>query len=198
MRNSLIIPIAIALTGSHAVASNLVNDPSFELGGVGWDFASSAGSGGCGSIFGPDVGLTNAPHTGLSSAYKNCFMQGTGTISQTVSTTIGHQYVIDFWISSNPFVSGTVTATFAGVTLFSRSNPGEMPYAKQSTSVTATTSSAQFLLSGTLNGGTYFLDDVSITDTTPPVPEISTQVLTLLGLSTLYLTLSRRKSACRK
>ena len=101
---------------SGAMATNLISDPGFEAGGLGWVFSPSSGVTGCGE--GPEVGITNSPLpvSGSYSAYKNCRNNGTGTISQEVSTIAGHDYFVQFWVASYGSISGRVDVSFGATT----------------------------------------------------------------------------------
>ena len=186
---SVIAGVLLMGSVSAASASNLIGDPSFESGGAGWTFTASSGSG-CGAE--PDVGITGDAHSGSFSAYKNCFRNGTGSFSQTISTSPGQAYFIEFWIAANGFQSGTVNVSFDGNTGYTDSSPGFQPYVQHSFIVTAGGATASFIVSGALAGGTYFVDDVSVT----AVPEPGTVGLLVLGGLVVFAS-ARRNSDVR-
>lgn len=192
---SLALFVCAAIASPPGFAANLVVNGGFESGATGWSFNSSiGGTGGCGGA--DDVGLTGTPHTGAFSAYKNCFSAGTGTISQDIATDPGRQYRVDVWVAANGFQHGFVAVSFGGVEGIADSTPGVQAYTLRSFLVTATQSTSQLLVSGSVVGGTYFFDDFSVTDVTP-VPEPAMVWMTLAGLFGIGLRLRRGSDGVR-
>lgn len=172
--------LLISAQSSALAAANLISNPSFELGSTDWVF-SGGGAGTCPSP-------CTAPHTGDAAAYKNLFDGGMGTISQTVATTPGTTYTIELWLADNTFESGTVTASFGSVLgVVATAADTSTTYRQYTFTATALGPATDFVFAGTVAGGTFFLDDVSVS----PVPEPSQLALWLAGLVALGMRVSR-------
>jgi len=173
-------PVAIWLnsnspsTNSVSSSTNLVANPGFELGTNGWTFTG-------------DAGVTTSPHTGSLDAYVNI---ASGSVAQAITTTSGSVYVVSFWLSANGFSSSaTITASFGSTTGFAKSyGSGAFGYQQQTFTAQATGTNTLFIFSGVMNGGTFFLDDVSVILTNsgqmPPFTPIITPVSELVGSGT--------------
>jgi len=110
------------------------------------------------------------------------------SISQTVATTPGQSYVIDFWLFNGTVVSATPSSEFkaslGGNLLLDQVNPPVLLYPSPSYPAyteytfveTATTPSTTLQFSAYETTGYFLLDDVSMS----AVPEPSS--LTLLGI----------------
>jgi hypothetical protein len=155
---------------------NLVMNPGFESGTNGWTFIGNSGW----HILSPG----NPAHSGNAEAYVNI---ASGSVSQTIATTPGGLYLVKFWLSANGFSSfANITASFAGVTGFSRSyGPGAFGYVEHTFVVKATQSLSTFVFAGVMSGGTFFIDDVSI-ELIDPFPTIITETLPEARSGKLY------------
>ena len=143
-----------AFTCPNAYSGNLVIEPGFERGGTNWTFVDNAG---------PDNWDT--PHMGAWSAYVNAPTHGvSGSVSQTVPTEPLHAYQVTFWIASNCWAAGDLSVSFAGVTKKWHNLPPCMQYKKYSFTATANDTSSLFMFSGSNLDGTYFIDDITISD----------------------------------
>jgi hypothetical protein len=146
------------INGTLTVAAqpvNLVTNSGFEQMKLEWTFTG-------------DSGVTPAPHTGNYAAFVNIAI---GSVSQAIATVPGDIYAVSFWLSANGYsASGAIiTASFGGVTGFSNTYPaGAFSYQQESFTVVAATTNSPFTFSGVMNGGTFFLDDVSVTDLGTP------------------------------
>ena len=109
IRSTAIIIMALA---SGIAQANLVNNSGFESGATGWAFSDGlpADDRDVGTCISP----CTIPHTGSWAGFKNLFDGGSGTISQSISTTIGTDYMVALWLADNTFETGTVTASFWG------------------------------------------------------------------------------------
>ncbi|HEV2446336.1 MAG TPA: hypothetical protein VGS58_10455 [Candidatus Sulfopaludibacter sp.] len=190
MRSSILAILAFSLfSATSAIASNLVVNPGFESSLTGWTVAG----GGVGVLDSSSVLV----HTGNFAAYKNLFNGGDGTFTQTIPTIAGHTYLVDFWIADNRFQAGTLAVSFAGTLGYSITDPsGQMPYTENNFSVVAPAASSDLAIGGTVTGGTYFLDDFSVTDVTPSsgVPEPAPPGLAGGGLMVLFAMRRRVRS----
>ncbi|MFI5454693.1 MAG: PEP-CTERM sorting domain-containing protein, partial [Isosphaerales bacterium] len=129
------------------------------------------------------------PHSGTYVAVMGAFDVGFfDSISQTVATTPGQPYVIDFWLFNGTVVSATPSSEFkaswGGNVLLDQANPPVLLYPSPSYPAyteytfveTPTTASTTLQFSAYETTGYFLLDDVSVS----AVPEPST--LTLLGI----------------
>jgi hypothetical protein len=184
--NPILICLCVLIAGWLLPAyanANLINNASFEAGASGWVF-SGGGAGTC-----PQP--CTVPHSGENAAYKNLFDGGMGTISQTVATIPGTSYLVELWLADNSVESGTVTAAFGSVLGVSASDADtSTTYKLYSFTAMATDSLTDFVFGGVVTGGTFFLDDVSVT----VVPEPSTYALFLTGLAMLLGLVCRRRT----
>ena len=163
--------IIMMILGSGIAQANLVTNPGFESSVTGWTFSDGNGS----DL--RDVGTCESPcviaNTGTWAGFKNLFDGGAGTISQSIATTIGTNYLIELFLADNSFETGTVTASFGstlGVSVTGADT--STTYSGYSFTHTATSTLTDFIFGGTVTSGTFFIDDVSI-DVSPsavPVP----------------------------
>jgi len=122
-----------------------------------------------------------------------------GSISQTLTTSIGHRYIVTFDLAGNPdggpaiksldvSVNGTGNATYNfDTTGFSRSNMG---WASQSYSFIATSTSSTLAFAG-LNQDAYgaALDNVAVSQ----VPEAATWAMLIAGFGLVGAAARRRR-----
>lgn len=133
---------------------NYVRDPGFELGGGGWVFAGNAG---------PDS--HDLPHSGGWAAYVNAPIHGvSGSVSQSIDTLTGHSYLVSFWLASNCCAAGHVSVKFGDTEMAWDDLPQRMPFTRYEFPVMGAGASQEFVFSGQDLDGTYFIDDVAITD----------------------------------
>ncbi|MGD0816208.1 MAG: leucine-rich repeat protein [Verrucomicrobiota bacterium] len=81
----------------------------------------------------------------------------------------GQSYLIDFWIANNGFSSpdSSVSVSFGDTVGFTQTagNAPVWTYSEGSFTAIANSTTTVFAFSGNLDGGTFFLDDVSVYDT---------------------------------
>ena len=158
IRSATIILIVLF---SGIAQANLVTNPGFESGATGWVFSDGNASDG------RDVGTCESPcviaNTGTWAGFKNLFDGGAGTISQSITTTIGTNYLIELWLADNSFENGTITASFGGITGVSITGADTTTtYSMFSFNHMATSTLTDFVFGGTVTSGTFFIDDVNI------------------------------------
>jgi len=191
--------VAAGLFGISGVASaNLVVNGGFETGsfsswgtsgltcsGVGANF--SAASGGCVGYDG-DPG----PHGGTKAAYLGTAAGG-GVISQSIATTAGETYLVDFFLAigsaGGSATPNSLSFNFGSATLLSLTNASAQAFAHYSYLYTATAGSAALTITHGNAPSFFILDDVAVNK----VPEPAT--LLLMGLSIAGLGLARRRKA---
>lgn len=186
----------MACLPATASAANVVVNPGFETGNLsGW--ATSA------PLFG--IGVDNDPNDVQSGTYGAYFGSDpnhpttASILSQQLTTTIGQQYTLTFWLSEYQAdgLGGYFKARIGGSTLVSLADVLEQGFTLYTANFTAfsTTTSLEFQA---LNlPGFYGLDDISVTPTAPaPVPTPSGLTNLLAGLLAFGLLLWRRQSPC--
>ena len=158
-------------------ATNLVQNPSFEVGDAGWSFTGSAGV---------DTHDSWAARTGSLEAYVNSFSPAEGTISQNIATELNQRYLVEVWIAQNGSASGHVTVTFGGVGVsdFNVGNPN-LPVAPQymmvSATVTAISTLTPLVFAAAGVNQTIFFEDASVA----AVPELGSGAMLLIGLAAI-------------
>jgi hypothetical protein len=172
-RNATVGAAALSLvTGFAAPArANLVTDPGFESCPT---VPSSPPPGWTASSLTVDCGGT--PHSGNWAAG---FILNGGTLSQTIPTTVGDTYEFSFWLEPS-FSASSFTASFGGNQVLALTSSGSKPYAFEDFTLTATAAATTIEFDRTgIPGGTWSLDDVSVTLANVPEPAS----LTLLAMS---------------
>ena len=183
----------LAVAGTQAHAANIVLNGGFETGDLtDWSVNTS-------SVYPWEVdtsgqGFGNVPFDGTYFASMGCVGSQciTGvpsrqaSLSQSLSTTVGDTYTLNFWFGSaygNPM---EVQALFGGAVVEDLVSIGVTPYTEYTVSglvATSTTTQLEFL--GRQDLGFNELDDVSVTDNGPTAPEPAFWLLGLGGMLTL-------------
>src|SRR5665213_95096 len=133
--NSKTLFSIVALAGMAITvhAQNLVQNPGFETG----DFPPWVLSG--------DTSFTSVssanPHTGIYTAQLGP-SSSDGFLDQTIPTTIGQNYTVDFWLSNGFSGTNDFSASFGGVTVLSLTNASAFGYTEYTMNVAATSSSS--------------------------------------------------------
>ena len=174
-----------------ASAQNLVTNPGFETGSLmGYTFSGS-------------VVLALGPHTGT---YAAGFTGQTppSLLSQNIATVAGDTYNVSFFLWNRANISSAAAtnefqASFAGFQGVDLINAAAFDYKQFSFTATASgpTSTLQFAVP---KSGSFWLDDLSVTDAGPAaVPEaasvVSLGVLLALGLGGAAVRARRRNAA---
>jgi hypothetical protein len=176
----LAVTAAAALSVAYPAKANLISNLGFETGDfTGWSVSGPASvEGTVGSI---------APHSGNFQAQLGSF----GSIGQTLATTPGQFYTIDFWVAS-PGIS-SVFVVWGGFNVFGHIFAGPTGYTELKVPrLTASSTSTSFLITQETVPGISFLDDVSVN---PTVPDGGSTV-SLLGCALLGLAGLWRKLPC--
>lgn len=185
-RVSNLLGLGLAVLIPVSASANLIQNPGFESGRLNWTFTYS------GNVHGVDA--LDPAHSGASEAYLNAF-PGHGTISQTVTTSIGHSYLVEFWIAGNGG-NGVIESTFGPTLGYHENNPPYgFTYGNISYTAVATDLTTDFAINGQLITATYFFDDISVTDITgTPVPEPGSGALGVAGVLMLIASVNRSRS----
>jgi hypothetical protein len=173
----LALTAVAALSVAYPAKANLITNPGFETGDfTGWFAPTSSVVGAFGGV---------SPHTGNFQAVNF----GGGTLSQTLATTAGQSYTVDFWAATNG--GGQFQVLWGGSTVFSHLFAGPTGYTEFTFNVTASSASTPIQFQDLF--GFLFLDDISVTPA--GVPDGGSTV-SLLGCALLGLAALRRKLSC--
>jgi len=181
-------------------ASNLVANCGFESGDfTGWTLSGNDVPGQEGNLYGVESGidpvLNIGPNSGSNQVFIGDLVENSLTLSQTMFTNVGEQYVVSFFLAQGqgnaPGDEDNVfNATFGGTTVENLVNVGEQGYTFYTGLVTATGPTSVLNLTGGNEVGFFLLDDVSVT----PMPEPSGLALTMLGFGLIgYFSLRKSR-----
>jgi hypothetical protein len=188
----LFVLTAVAtLSVAYPAKANLITNPGFETG----DFTGWTNTNGLGVVHGTTFGIS--PHSGN---FQAIFQAGADGLSQSVATTSGASYTIDFFLALGGLsTQNSFSVSWGGVTLLSLTNQSQFGYTEYTFNVTgspgSTTLLFQFNSIQPSRFGIWFLDDVSVNPTGVGVPDGGTTV-SLLGCALLGLAGLRRKLRC--
>jgi hypothetical protein len=176
-----------ACVGAPAfAATNLITNPTFAGinipqggSGGGWTFIGGAGA---------------YPGSGAEGGYINNIGNPAGTIEQSVGTTPGDSYLVDFFLTKNCCGSGNFTVQFGSKVGYSATDAlvPSGSYAEYSFVAQTNSASTLFSFNGSSVGGTTWIDSVSVTQVAG-VPEPATWLMLILGLGGLGAVLRRRQ-----
>ena len=177
---AFVVAMVISLPAANA---NLITNGGFETGTfAGWTTGANSF---------PQSIVTSPVNSGTYAAEIAGFSYNPNTLSQTIATTAGQEYVLSFWryqVESGPTIS--LNVTWNGTSVFSELNPVNADHYQQfSFSVFGTGNDLLTFTSANDPSDTY-LDDVSLTST---VPEPSSFALVTLGGLGLAMACCRRR-----
>lgn len=216
--------LAFAPTVAHAQTGNIVLDGSFEKGtngfhsadgsfgpaalGDGWTVAA-----GTAYVTGTTYDALPYAQTGTQSLDLTPYLGVNPTpisssiVSQTLATVAGQTYDLSF--AADGHHANTFSVLINGVALAgtpvsipvngSDGHPAYSPFGTQASPLTFTAASSSTVLSfmGAGSGNAVFVDDVSVTPASAPVPEASTTVslglMLALGLGGVVIAAKRKK-----
>ena len=101
---------------------------------------------------------------------------GDGSLSQTIPTTAGQQYTLDFWLANMSTATDDFSVKWNGTTIFSLSNAPAQPYTEHTFTVTGTTGSSTLEFDYRQDPTQWRLDNISVIGVagsgtpTPPAP----------------------------
>ena len=175
---------------TQSAKANLITNGGFETGHIsGW----AVGLGSPYVVAG--VRAQGIPvHSGNFAAF---FSHGMYSINQSLTTTPGMSYVLDFWLANNN-QNGTPNNSFAvnwgGTNLTSLTDASNFGYTEYRFNITAlsATTALQFEFSHDFNVGEFLIDDIGVNPSGAGVPDAGS-TLPLLGFASLGLVALRRK-----
>jgi hypothetical protein len=205
-RRVLVTSALSLLLATRAWASPLVVNGGFETGNFsGWTVTGGpcefvlpniASQGICTGI---DSGGDPRAHSGIDAAYLGQYGSLAG-ISQTIATTPGTTYDLQFWLANTNYapLGGTTPnqfqVTWNGATVFNSNNMPVSGYKLYDFSLLATGTQTVLSFIGQQNPAYFVLDDVSLTPSDPVrgTPEPGTLALVGVGAATLAARRRRR------
>jgi hypothetical protein len=183
MRNVLLTASLLTAAVPAVAATNLVANPGFENGFDGWT------AGGYLNASAAD-GIGVLPHSGVQFASSGCD-EHYCNLSQTLATTIGGRYALDFWFDpGDSAVPGQVSTLveWNGATL-QDIGVGANGYVHYAYAVTASSTATVLNFSGYQREALTAIDDVSVTAT---VPDAATWTMMIAGFGLVGVGLRRR------
>jgi len=187
MSSKLLFSIAVAtltaILAPSGARADLVTNGGFETANFsGWTLGGALGA-----------GIISSAHSGTWAAFLNGFPSDT-LLSQNLATTVGTQYTVSYWLTSDGLTPNDFSVSFGGTTLTSSTNLSAFPYTQFSFNVTATSALTALVFGVGEEHGSFFLDDVSVNPTgVAAVPLPATFPLFATGLGALGLLGWRRK-----
>ena len=195
-----------ALPSAQANGPELVANGGFETGDFsGWTIGPAG-----------DLNVVSAvsstnynaypPHSGLYSVQFASSDAEDDVLTQTLATSIGSKYSISFWLAFETAPGKAplddFKVAFGGDKLLDIENANDFPYTHYQFSAIATGATTSLTFSGRTPPGTFYLDDISVTDAgLAAVPEASSVVslglLLLLGVGGLVVSRRRKMGAVR-
>jgi hypothetical protein len=181
---------ALAFCNSSQLrADNLVTNPGFETGDfTGWTNSDAGG-------LGVDYLVSN--YTAHSGTYSAVFGPPSGdTLSQTLTTTPGTTYTVDFFLAhilDSQGLGNSFSASFGSNALVTLSNVANGGFTEYSYSALATSGSTNLSFFFEDPAGAFALDDVSVSSaSTSSTPEPATATFAIPALAFALFRLRHR------
>jgi MYXO-CTERM domain-containing protein len=197
------LPIVLILTISfagRAHASSITADGGFESAAINDVYSGAIGDGW--TVTQGHIGINpsgvgdGVPRSGNQMAYLSDGFLTLNTLSQSLTTVGGQQYLISFWVADT--AANPLTVNFGSQVVFSGNAPTNgvtlaSEYQNISVTLTALSTSTNLTFTGEFTAGNgTLLDDVSVTAVSS-APEPATFGFTALGAVALFAL--RRKRA---
>jgi hypothetical protein len=149
-----------SVTVTQRQSGNLIVNPGFETGNFsGWSINAAPDS----SYFGV---IGSNPHSGHYGAYFGSYYFERDDIYQNVPTIPGHTYRISYWVANDGGGDTEIRSSWGGTVLEDRFPNNTFPYQQHTFTRVATSTSTEFRIGGYQIPAIWYLDDVSVTDTT--------------------------------
>ena len=176
--------------GGDIASADLVVNGGFETGDFSdWNYTSVDG------FSFVDIGF---PHGGLYAAFFGDLQEdGGGSISQSLTTTVGSSYVLSFWFAGDGDTPSGFSAIVGGNVLYQVTNPSfDANYNLYTFDFTAASASTLLQFTEYDDPGYINLDDVSVVPSAT-VPEPTSMVTLVLGVVILSCYSGCRRSRGR-
>jgi Bacterial Ig-like domain/Protein of unknown function (DUF642) len=151
------------------IGANLVVNGGFETGDfTGWTLSGNVAP----TIYGPQVFIANTAQSGQDAAGLGS-VGPDGTLSQTIQTTAGQHYTLDFWLANGADGQNDFTAKWNGQTLAALANASAQGYTEYTFDVVGTASTSNLEFDFHQNPSYWSLDNISLTPVgsqAPPPP----------------------------
>jgi hypothetical protein len=145
---------------THAQSGNLIVNGGFETGDfTGWTTVAALDT----SFFG--VSGDN-PHSGTFAAFFGSYSTERDDIFQDVPTIPGHTYHISYWVANLGGGQTEIRSSWGGTVLEDLFPDNAFAYQQHTFDVVATSTSTELRIGGYQIPAYWYLDDVSVTDTT--------------------------------
>jgi hypothetical protein len=183
---SSLVTLIVGVTSAGYATAGIVSNGGFETGDfTGWMLSGNT------DFVGVTTGIA---HTGDFAAFFGPD-QSLGFLSQTLATTVGTTYELNFFLASDGQTPSDFLVTFGGTT-FEQVDLPAFPYVSESFTVAATGSSTLLQFGFRDDNGFLNLDDVSVS----AVPEPGSLPLSCFGAVGIlaYTRLSRQRSLFAK
>lgn len=168
--------LAIAAAPASYAQQNLVQNPGFEstqgqgssTSSPGWTVSSGFGTNflfGAQNPGGPNTGNWYASFAATSASAAT-----SGTLSQTIATVPGVNYLVSFFLANFGGPHDTFLATFGGQTVLSLADAPASGYTQYSMVVTARSSQTVLAFAGEQDPASFGLDDILVEAQAAPAP----------------------------
>lgn len=180
---TLITSLMIAAIIGSVQAQSLIVNGGFETGNfTGWTTNGNVGF--------TSVSVNYAQTGNYGAQFGPIGSQG--FLSQTLATTPGATYQVDFWLRNNGGTPSLFTLNWDGNQIYSLADSASFVWTSYSFQEVASTASTIITFGFRQDPDFFGLDNVSVTDITP-VPEPSTLALAGLAGVGMFFALRRRK-----